>query len=240
LRIATWNVERLKHKQELQRIAHACKRISSDIFVLTETDSALDLGYRFCWSSLPPVGEIVTYRNTESRVAICTNYEFVRRHETFNERTAICVELSTDCGNLLVYGVVIGIYGNRHKSYIEDLPLISSDIESLAADGKKLCVCGDFNCSFSDNYYYTKAGRIALEDMFTRNGIDLLTRNQPECIDHIAISRGFSGVAAVRVEEWNNDKTLSDHKGIVAELDWAKGKSAPCGGSFPIEIQSLS
>jgi endonuclease/exonuclease/phosphatase family metal-dependent hydrolase len=54
--------------------------------------------------------------------------------------------------------------------------------------------------------------------MLAINGLELLTRKQPECIDHIAISRGFVGESAVRVEEWNYDKTLSDHKGIVAEL----------------------
>jgi endonuclease/exonuclease/phosphatase family metal-dependent hydrolase len=224
LKVATWNVERLKHKRELQQITDACKRISADIFVLTETDSALDLGCNSCWRSLPPHDETVTYQNTESRVALCSNYEFVRQHETFDGQTAICVELSTERGTLIVYGVVIGIYGNRHKSYMEDLPRISADIERLAAGGKRICVCGDFNCSFSDNYYYTKAGRAALEDMFSRNGLELLTRNLPECIDHIAISCGFVGASAVRVEEWNLDKTLSDHKGIVAELDFERAK----------------
>lgn len=219
MKIATWNVERLKHRRELPQITDACKRIAADIFVLTETDSTLDLGYKSCLKSLVPADSLVKYRDTESRVSLCTNYGFVRQHETFNGQTAICAELSTERGNLLVYGVVIGIYGNRHKNYMEDLPRISADIARLAADGKNICVCGDFNCSFSDNYYYTQAGRAALEDMISRNGLELLTRNQPECIDHIAVSRGFVGASAIRVEEWNCDKALSDHKGIAVELN---------------------
>ena len=218
MRIATWNVERLKLKRKLPQITDICKRISSDIFVFTETDSSLDLGYKSCWKSRLPTDGSMIYRDTESRVALCTNYEFVQWYETFNDQTAICAELSTERGNLLVYAVVIGIYGNRHKTYMEDLPRISADIDRLAANGKSISVCGDFNCSFSDNYYYTQAGRAMLEDMLSRNGLVLLTRDQMECIDHIAVSRDFVGASALRVEEWNCDKLLSDHKGIVADI----------------------
>jgi hypothetical protein len=72
--------------------------------------------------------------------------------------------------------------------------------------------------SFSDYYYYTKSGRSALEDSFAVNGLELLTRNQPECIDHIAISRSFINSRNYNVEEWNLDKNLSDHKGVCVEL----------------------
>jgi endonuclease/exonuclease/phosphatase family metal-dependent hydrolase len=217
--IATWNIERLKHRRELPRIIELCKQISADVFVLTETDSALDLDYKHCFRTANLNDGIVKYQNTEYRVAIYTNFGFVKRHNTFNEQTAICVELLTDgYENLLVYGVVMGIYGNRHENYKTDLPLILSDIDRLASSGKRLCVCGDFNCSFSDNYYYTKDGRTALEEMFEKNSLELLTRKQSECIDHIAVSRELIGASAITVKEWNHDKKLSDHKGIFVEL----------------------
>jgi endonuclease/exonuclease/phosphatase family metal-dependent hydrolase len=218
MRVATWNVERLKRRRDLSQIGEACNQAMADIFVLTETDFSLDVGFKFCSRTPPPSGEAVSYRNTESRVSICTNYEIVKQHETFDEQTAICAELSTTYGNLLVYGVVIGIYGNRHNTYMEDLLRISADISRLAADGASICVCGDFNCSFSDNYYFTKSGRITLEEMCRVNDIELLTLKQKECIDHIAISRSFLGAVEYRVAEWNADKMLSDHKGIVAEV----------------------
>jgi endonuclease/exonuclease/phosphatase family metal-dependent hydrolase len=124
----------------------------------------------------------------------------------------------TERGVLLIYGVVIGIFGNRHENFKSDLPRIIADIDRLATEGKPLCVCGDFNISFSDNYYFTKAGRTSIEEVFSRNAITLLTRNQPECIDHIAISHEYIGDSTFSVEEWNVDKKLSDHKGIVVEL----------------------
>ena len=81
-----------------------------------------------------------------------------------------------------------------------------------------ICICGDFNCSFSDNYYFTDFGRDTLSTVFANDNISLITANQPECIDHIAISKNFVGDSNIKISEWNLDKSLSDHKGIVAEI----------------------
>jgi endonuclease/exonuclease/phosphatase family metal-dependent hydrolase len=217
MKIATWNVERLRHKDKLSDMTEICVDVSADIFVLTETDTRLDLGYKTRVQTLP-LADTAFYQSTERRVEICSNYELIGRRETFDEYTAVCAELMTERGALLVYGVIIGIFGNRHENFKADLPRIIADIDRLTAEGKPLCVCGDFNISFSDNYYYTKDGRTALEDMFTRNDIELLTRSQPECIDHIAVSRGFIDGLSLDVREWNHDKKLSDHKGVMVEL----------------------
>jgi endonuclease/exonuclease/phosphatase family metal-dependent hydrolase len=222
MKIATWNVERLRHKDNLTSISEICGQVAADIFVLTETDTRLNLGYETCIQTLP-LTDTALYKSTERRVEICSNYELVGRHETFDSRTAVCAELMTERDNLLVYGVVIGIYGNRHDNFKTDLPHIIADIDRFAADGKPLCVLGDFNCTFMDNYYYTKTGRAALEDMLSRNKLELLTRNQPECIDHIAVSQSFIGTAVVTTDEWNHDKKLSDHKGVWTELTFGFG-----------------
>jgi hypothetical protein len=58
----------------------------------------------------------------------------------------------------------------------------------------------------------------ALDEVFSRNGITLLTREQPECIDHMALSNEVIAGLTAKVSEWNLDKKLSDHKGIVVEL----------------------
>ena len=48
--------------------------------------------------------------------------------------------------------------------------------------------------------------------------MNLLTRKQRECIDHIAISQDFIANGNITVAEWNFDKALSDHKGIIADI----------------------
>lgn len=41
MKIATWNVERLRHKKQLDQIQGLCDGIHADILVLTETDKRL-------------------------------------------------------------------------------------------------------------------------------------------------------------------------------------------------------
>lgn len=226
MKIATWNVERLKHKKSLDEIIAFCDWVQADILVLTETDEQVSPYYRYCFQTptppdikLPHYEETLHYRPTEHRISIFTNYKCVRHHTTFDKYTALCVELETEKGNLLVYGTIIGGFGNRHPSFEEDLIKQVGDYKRLSASGNGLCICGDFNCSFVDNYYYTKAGRDIILRTFAENHIKLLTANRPLCIDHIAISEQFVADSEIYIEEWNLKKTLSDHKGIAVQFD---------------------
>ncbi len=98
------------------------------------------------------------------------------------------------------------------------------DIKRLSKLADGFCFCGDFNCSFSDNYYFTKDARRIFLAVFEENDIRLLAATQPECIDHIAVSKNFVG--NIVVEEWNTDKVLSDHKGISASFSSGKANRA--------------
>ena len=126
-----------------------------------------------------------------------------------------CYLLEMEKGNLLVYGTIIGTLGNRHSSFMEQLHRQCDDIRRLSELGDGICVCGDFNCSFSDNYCFTQAARTTLLDLFRDTGLTLLTERQTECIDHIAVSSSMVTTKRPVLEEWNVDKRLSDHKGIV-------------------------
>ncbi len=232
MKIATWNVERLKHRNSLDKILSAIENTQADILVLTETDERIKCNYRYGFHTpklhnapsdyhMPgrykEYAAASVYAATENRVSIYTNYPCVKQYDTYDKYTALCVELDTDIGSLLVYGTIIGVIGNRDESFKQDLLLQTKDYEHLAKIGS-ICICGDFNCSFSDNYYFTNFGREKLSASFAYNNISLLTGNQPECIDHIAVSQDFINVATVNVSEWNLDKALSDHKGTVAEI----------------------
>lgn len=228
MKIAVWNVERLKHKKDLDKILLQCEQVKADIFVLTETDARVCLDFPYSFHT-PMLSEIKPeyYAAAENRVSVFSRYPCVRQYETFDSFTALCVELETERGKLLVYGTVIGIFGNRHSSFRPDLIKQIEDIKRLSAEGKSLCVCGDFNCSFADNYYFTGFARESLNQSFLENDICLLTGDRSECIDHIAVSRGFITDYNIRVEEWNWDKKLSDHKGIAAEFEKIKKFEKP-------------
>lgn len=219
VKIATWNVERLKHRKEIDEIVSCCNGSNADILVLTETDKRIQPNYKYCFHSSAVTNEFpVKYGDTENRVSIFTNFPCVRHHKTYDSHTAICVELQTDIGNLLVYGTIIGIYGNRHPTFMLDLANQMRDIDRLSKLGLALCICGDFNCSFSDNYYFTHDARNKILKHLKNNSLILLTENEAECIDHIAITKSMVNLTNLRIEEWNIDKRLSDHKGVAVEI----------------------
>jgi hypothetical protein len=221
MKIATWNIERLKHKNLCDKIIQICEQKHSDILVLTETDDRVKPYYQYCFQTRNTINEgKLEYKDTETRVSIFTNYKCIRQYPTFNPFTAVCVELDTSEGPILVYGTIMGVYGNRHSSYLTDLQRQINDFSNFLTLGKPLCICGDFNCSFVDNYYYTKAGRESLLEFFDQNNIKILTGNRCECIDHIAISDSFIKNAEILIEEWNYNKVLSDHKGISAQINF--------------------
>ncbi len=87
------------------------------------------------------------------------------------------------------------------------------------AKTKNLCIIGDYNISFCDNYYFTNFGITELNKSFAENEITNLTQNKTETIDHIAISKEFIANSKVEIAEWNCAKELSDHKGISVKLN---------------------
>ena len=219
MRIATWNVERLKHHRDMDVMLKEIEKVAADILVLTETDTRLHPDYPYCYETPLLVGDqAFYYAETENRVSIFSKYECVRRRDTYDKNTALCVELATDEGNLLVYGTIIGISGNRRPDFIPDLKAQMEDVRRLTVDGLRICFTGDYNLSFADGWYYTKEGRRLVNETFETCGLNILTKDRPECIDHIAVSKDFVGDANVSIEEWNYDKQLSDHKGIVVEF----------------------
>lgn len=218
MRIATWNVERLKHYQEKDLMLSEIEKASADILVLTETDIRLMPDFPHYYQTPLLAGlQPIYYADTENRVSVFSKYECLGHYETYDKNTAICVELATDRGNLLVYGTIIGITGNRRPDFIPDLKAQMEDVRRLTSEGHNICVIGDYNLSFSDGCYYTKEGRKLVEDTFSECGISILTRDRAECIDHIAVSDSFAD-KVISVDEWNYDKKLSDHKGIVIEI----------------------
>lgn len=220
MRIATWNIERLKHNKQRELMLQEIEKVNADILILTETDSRLKPDYPYCFQT-PPLGDEteIRYRDTENRITVFSKYGSIGSYKTHDELSSICVELETENGSLLVYGTIIGIYGNRNESFYPELIKQMDDIKRLTACGKKLCVVGDYNLSFCDNYYFTDKGRQLVIKTFDECGIEIITKGLPQCIDHIAISKDFFR-DVIAVSEWNMDKSLSDHKGSIIEISF--------------------
>jgi endonuclease/exonuclease/phosphatase family metal-dependent hydrolase len=228
MKIATWNLERLKHKKNLIHIVDAIKDINADILVLTEYDEQVKLDFLYPEATdfiqEDSFGEKlnIEYKSTERRVKIFSRYEILHKIETFNKYTSVCVELKTPKGNLIVYGTIIGILGNRHKNFNEDL---AAQIEDFKRFGFKanFCVAGDFNISFSDNHYFTHHGRDALNEVFKELDMEIPTASLKGNIDHIAISNAFLQNQTPLPKLWNEKTTkaippLSDHMGVWVEV----------------------
>ncbi len=215
--IATWNVERLKHKAQLTQIKGMCEQMQADILVLTETDRRLHPDFPFCIETPSPKQPLI-YESTENRVSIFTRYPCIEQIPTYDPYTAVCARLATERGDLMVYGTIIGIYGNRHPTFAEALHGVAKDMKHLWEMGKGICFCGDYNCSFTDNYYYTISSRVMLSELLKHTDLRLLTEKVPECIDHIAISETFLKGSIPIFREWNTEKCLSDHKGVSVTL----------------------
>lgn len=220
MKIATWNVERLKHKSQLDKINSIIDELNADIFVLTETDERITPSNFKHRIDTPKVAEIepANYADTENRISIFTNYEIVEQFETYDKYTSLCVELKTEFGNLKVYGTIIGIYGNRNENFNIDLIKQINDFEKLSKEGN-LCIIGDYNISFADNFYFTNFGRDELNKSFDTNNLELVTRQKEQCIDHIAISKKLTENRNIEILEWNENKKLSDHKGILTKIE---------------------
>lgn len=214
MKIATWNIERLKHSKKLDVMLAKIGKVNADILVLTETDTRVNPDYPFKVSTnILPTDN---YKSTERRCSVFSKFEIIGSYETYDGLTTICPEVRTPFGNLLVYSTIIGVYGNRHPSFKEDLEKQLADFKRL---GKRpLCIVGDFNLSFSDNYYFTNAGRNALNSSLAENGLINLTADLNETIDHICLSKHFLGDRNVELLEWNQDKSLSDHEGVCVSI----------------------
>lgn len=217
MKIATWNIERPnKATKHNLAIIDCLEKINADILILTESNEFINFGAKYNYFHSSKLKDTY-YKDGERRVSIYSKFSLIRQFETFRDDTSICGQFETPYGELSVYGTVIGIYGNRQKSFAEDLDQQLEDFNRIAKS-TNFCIAGDLNMSFSDNYYYTKEGRQKLNSTFEELGLQNLTANIPQNIDHIILTKTFVGERIINIETWNIDKKLSDHIGVAVEF----------------------
>jgi exonuclease III len=227
MKIATWNLDRPKswRKPKNSRIIEILREIDADILVLTETNSCINPGETYrSFASASLAGSISRkgekYEDGENRVTIWSKYEGSRRTESCDSLSSICAEIKTPVGVLIVYGTVIGVYGNRDKDFISDLEQQMNNWRQLYELGN-LCIAGDYNLSLGNNFYYTKDGRQKIVDCFQKLKIIPLTSGDTENIDHIAISEPISKTVKCEMNLWNKarDRNISDHMAVCVRFE---------------------
>ena len=239
LRIANWNLERiLPSQQRVERINAVISNISSDIWILTETHK--DIGpkqFNSVTSSESQEGEC--WSSIWSYFPIIPLIDFV----SDKERCAAAKVIHPKYGDLIVYATVLPWVGSSWygQSWGEGTAFISA-LETYQKDWKKLqldypdaihIIAGDFNQSLVDWHYYgSKKIRLKLEKAIKECNMTIITegKNDPvardsklhACIDHICVSS--SKVEQIySTNRWPDkdkpDKKLSDHFGIVVEIE---------------------
>ena len=217
MKIATWNLERPnKFTKKNREIVDCLEEVNADILILTESNEIINFGDNYNYYHSSKLEESY-YKDGERRVSIYSKYDAIEHLETFRNETSICVKFKTPLGDLTVYGTVIGIHGNRRASFMEDLNLQLADFERIGSS-ENLCIAGDFNISFSDNYYFTKEGRIKLINSFTKLDMLNVTANIPNNIDHIILPINYVNKEPLKIQTWNVNKMLSDHIGVAVEI----------------------
>ena len=219
MRIATWNLERLK-KRKRQLIIDKLIEIEADILILTETDYSIQLENYFCISTeLLPLGfENTDYKAGEIRVSILTKYKTTNKYETYDSYTTVCSDIETPWGTLTVYGSIIGVFGYKQPRFDNDLYGQLVDIERLFAN-RQICFAGDLNTTFSGRVWPSRKARQTLIDSFEKYKLSNTTASIQDTVDHIVLSTNFIENRRLKIETWNQDKKLSDHVGHLLTIE---------------------
>ena len=213
MKIATWNLERLK-KNKSEIILSKLTELDADILILTETDSQIDLGEKYASISSQNLFagyDGIEYKNTENRTTIWTKYKIEKQYSTYDHYTSVCAEIKTPHGLLNVYGTIIGVFGGKGERFQNDMKSQKLDFENLSVN---ICLAGDFNIALSGFAYPSHKARNEINETFEKLNVKCLTSEIVDNVDHIAISKSYLANHKTRIEIWNEDKALSDHIGI--------------------------
>jgi exonuclease III len=219
MKIITWNIQRLE-KNKTGKIIKILEDENADIIILTETNSKLInlTDYHFCSTTpLPNNLDNINYKDGENRVSIFSKFPIIAQNKTWNSYTSVCADIETTFGLLTIYGTIIGILGGKGEVFKNELAIQILDFEKLSV-GKNFCLAGDLNIMLSGYAYPSHTARESLNNFFDKNSINCVTSNIPKNVNHIAINNEFLTGKLVENKYWNEEKILSDHKGICISL----------------------
>lgn len=235
IRIGTWNVEYANPARNPQRLA-LMNAANADVWVLTETRDALDLG-----NGYRPIHSDVRPRVSDGGrwVTVWARFSVVERISVKDPCRTVAALYDTPLGHLLLYGTVLPWHSDRgptgyaknwteHHRVIPEQAAEWSDLTQRHPHAA-LCVAGDLNMSLGGGYYYgTRRGREMLNIGLSKVGLTCVTRTEQvplgkltkPHIDHVCVPNAWANAARV-VDAWPgniNGIRLSDHSAVVVEL----------------------
>ena len=222
MKISVWNLMRPnattveKNKLFLETL----EQQDSDIIILTETNSVIDLGNKyFSVSTLPLPEEInkVKFKPGENRVTIFSKTPFIKEIPTADSYTSVCAETVTAFGPLTIYGTIIGYLGGNKKPFEEDLAKQTLDIKHLSKQGN-LCFAGDLNIAFSGWAYPSPSVIENVSQLFDDLKMTLITKDFENCAIHGVISNSFLNNVVVKEGYMLFDKKITDHRLVTITL----------------------
>jgi hypothetical protein len=229
LTIATWNLERPKLRgwKKNPIICQQLDEIDADIWILTETNSAINPGTCYSEIATSPISE---YHNSgENCSTIWSRYPIGRTFPTFDPSIAVCAEILLPLGLFLVYGTIITWANDKgptgkSKKWQEHYKSIESHAQDWAKlnQGLPFCVAGDFNQTLSGlSGYGTHQGRNMLSEALQKNNLVCVTDKIQFNIDHICLSKDWAK-RVNQVNTWQGftpeGKPISDHQGVYVDL----------------------
>lgn len=239
LRIGTWNLEHARSARHDAVRLNVLERANADVWVLTETNDRVSLrGYAACHSAPRP-----SSTPGGRWVSIWTRLPILEVLQVQDCSRAAAARIASPVGELLAYGTVLPWHADVGEPPIEPKPAAWSEqyrtIPLQAADWLRLhtahprallTVAGDLNMSLGGpRYYGTTNGRSLLTqamqavELFCATSFERVPAGmlQHPAIDHILLPSVLSGRASVATawEGTVSDLRLSDHSGLVVELD---------------------
>lgn len=267
IRIATWNLERPKFNgwKKNPLIREKIRDIDADIWVLTETNASIvpesksdpQAGYVAVASLPDTLHSLGTFSRGENCSTIWSRFGVNRTIKTFDAGTAVCAEVNTPLGPVLVYGTILTYHGDRgpkqnsklweeHEKEIQRHGDDWCQVRGLVSN-TALIVAGDFNQTRDGSGTYCSPNGIALlNEQLSRNKLTCLTDEDfgakgkitvspwsrtgtyRHNIDHIAVSEGYFDV--VNVGAWDHfttDQELTDHNGVFVDLRRTMSEEKP-------------
>jgi endonuclease/exonuclease/phosphatase family metal-dependent hydrolase len=220
MKVITWNLERLK-RMKAPKAQEILLAYDADIYILTETHEALDLGNGFHGVSskavYPGHDGMMDYKVGECCTQIFTKYKILKQVKTFDAYNTIHLKVESPDGELSIYGGIIGVDGGTKKFFKRDLAGVLKDWSTLNKE-ENICLAGDFNTILQGHRWPSRDAVNSLLTAFKKLELTNLTLGVPMAVDHIVLSNSKVGKSNMKLETWNANKKLSDHIGVLVEF----------------------